>query len=635
MMAPGEHASWLVENQRHLCDEIAGIKARIGGDWGEPRRPWGLAAPPALDALTATFRLTRFERDLVCLCAGVELDADLAARCGAAQGNPQRAHATFGLALAALEDAHWSALAPSSPLRRWRLVEPEGGPSLTTSALRIDERILHFLVGINMIDARLAPLFHPCQTEGAMAAAHGAHAEAIECFVRARGHGTPIVLAGDDALGQEDVASRAAEALGLVLYGLLASDLPVGPVESEGIVTLWSREAALLPGALLVRCEPGPLPSHVARLAEAMTGLLFLACREPASMRRGSRAFRVDKPPSREQPQLWRAALGPTADRLNGAVDAVAAQFRLSARTIGQVGTEVAAQIEGGAPPGPSIWGACRELSRHRLDDLAQRIESSADWDDLVLPDAEKATLRQIAAQVSHRLEVYESWGFGAKSSRGLGISVLFAGDSGTGKTMGAEVVARALSLDLYRIDLSSVVSKYIGETEKNLRRVFDEAEESGAVLLFDEADALFGKRSEVKDSHDRYANIEVGYLLQRMESYRGLAILTTNLHSAIDKAFKRRLRFVVRFPFPDPPLREEIWRRAFPRAAPTEGLDYRKLAQASLAGGSIHNISLNAAFLAAQERQPVRMRHVLRAARDEAQKSERSLSDAELRGWV
>jgi SpoVK/Ycf46/Vps4 family AAA+-type ATPase len=216
-----------------------------------------------------------------------------------------------------------------------------------------------------------------------------------------------------------------------------------------------------------------------------------------------------------------------------------------------------------------------------------------------------------------------------------LGISVLFAGGSGTGKTMAAEVLANELRLDLYRIDLSSVVSKYIGETEKNLRRVFDAAEEGGAILLFDEADALFGKRSEVRDSHDRYANIEVSYLLQRMEAYRGLAILTTNLKEALDPAFLRRLRFVVQFPFPGVAQRAEIWRRVFPSGTPTEGIDPVKLARLNVAGGNIRNIALNAAFLAAEAGEPVRMPHLLRTARSEYAKLEKPLTESEIGGWV
>src|SRR5262249_1072819 len=243
--------------------------------------------------------------------------------------------------------------------------------------------------------------------------------------------------------------------------------------------------------------------------------------------------------------------------------------------------------------------------------------------------------LHRIAAHVRHRAKVYEDWGFAARSSRGPGISALFAGPSGTGKTMAAEVLAGELRLDLYRIDLSSVVSKYIGETEKNLRRVFDAAEQSGAILLFDEADALFGKRSEVKDSHDRYANIEVSYLLQRMEAYRGLAILTTNLRNALDPAFVRRIRFVIQFPFPDAVQRAEIWRRIFPAATPTDGLDHARLAKLNVPGGNIRNIAMNAAFLAADRGEPVRMTHLADAARIEYGNLERPLTEAEIRDWM
>ena len=251
-----------------------------------------------------------------------------------------------------------------------------------------------------------------------------------------------------------------------------------------------------------------------------------------------------------------------------------------------------------------------------------------------MLADAQRETLRQLAAHVRRRLKVNEHWGFATKSARGLGITALFSGPSGTGKTMAAEVLANELRLDLYRIDLSSVVSKYIGETEKNLRRVFEAAEGSGAILLFDEADALFGKRTEVKDSHDRYANIEVSYLLQRMEAYRGLAILTTNLEGALDHAFMRRIRFVVRFPFPGREQRREIWRRVFPAATPLDGLDVDKLARLDVTGGSIHNIGLNAAFLAADADQPVRMGHLAEAARGEYGKLEQPLAELELADW-
>ena len=229
-------------------------------------------------------------------------------------------------------------------------------------------------------------------------------------------------------------------------------------------------------------------------------------------------------------------------------------------------------------------------------------------------------------------MRVYDDWSFRQRMNRGLGISALFAGESGTGKTMAAEVIANDLHLNLYRIDLSAVVSKYIGETEKNLRRLFDAAEDGGAILFFDEADALFGKRSEVKDSHDRYANIEINYLLQRMESYCGLAVLATNMKSALDTAFLRRLRFIVNFAFPSQADRTRIWAKVFPPQTPTAGLDYDRLARFNLTGGSIHNAALNAAFMAAQTGTPVAMGHVLTAVRAEFRKLERAVNEADFR---
>jgi len=270
------------------------------------------------------------------------------------------------------------------------------------------------------------------------------------------------------------------------------------------------------------------------------------------------------------------------------------------------------------------------------MEQLANRIEAKADWDQLVLPSTQIALLRQITDQVSRRSRVYDAWGFRERMNRGMGISALFAGESGTGKTMAAEVIANALQLDLFRIDLSAVVSKYIGETEKNLRKLFDAAEDSGAILFFDEADALFGKRSEVKDSHDRYANIEINYLLQRMESYRGLAILATNMKTALDKAFLRRLRFVVDFPFPGIEERIQIWRKVFPPATPVDpSIDYQRLAALTLTGGSIQNVALNSAFLAAQQHDGrVTMHLILNAARTEFKKLERPAKESDFR-WL
>jgi hypothetical protein len=442
-----------------------------------------------------------------------------------------------------------------------------------------------------------------------------------------------LQFCGDDPQGQEDGAALAAQAKGRQLLILDTEDLPaIGP-ELTQLAALCEREMLLLPGAPFLQCASAGFSPAARHLAERLPGPLFVGSREPVRLNRPILRFDVDKPPPAEQKRLWKRALGPAAEPLNGALDALSEQFRLSARTI--VATSTLATADDDALTPGHLWNACRSLTRPRLENLARRIVPAAGWDDLVLPELQGQILRQLAEQVRQRLKVYETWGFSAMGRRGLGISALFAGGSGTGKTLAAEVLARELGLDLYRIDLSAVVSKYIGETEKNLGQVFDAAEEGGVLLLFDEADALFGKRGEVKDSHDRYANIEVGYLLQRMEAYQGLAILTTNLKASIDRAFQRRLRFIVNFPFPDTAQREAIWKRVFPPQTPTRDLAPRLLAQLNVSGGNIRNIALNAAFLAAAAGTPVEMAHVLEAARLEAEKIERPLAAAEIRGWV
>ncbi|HNP73667.1 MAG TPA: ATP-binding protein, partial [Kouleothrix sp.] len=406
----------------------------------------------------------------------------------------------------------------------------------------------------------------------------------------------------------------------------------------EALARLWEREAALAGLALLVECPDRDADQAklgvVRGLAEQVSGALIVAGTERLDgVDRPSVVLEVARLTAAEQRAIWRAALGATAAQLNGQLDQIAAQFSLGPSAIGAAVRQVG--DDPGSDLGAALWDACRSQARPRLDDLAQRIESAAAWDDLVLPEAQLEMLRGVLAHVRQRATVYERWGFARRGGRGLGITALFAGPSGTGKTLAAEVLANELRLDLYRVDLSQVVSKYIGETEKNLRRVFDAAEGGGAVLLFDEADALFGKRSEVKDSHDRYANVEVSYLLQRMEAYRGLALLTTNMKQAIDAAFLRRIRFVVTFPFPDTAQRAEIWRRVFPPGVPTAGLSAEKLACLSLAGGNIANIALGAAVLAADAGAPVGMAHVLAAARAEYAKLDRTLTEAETAGWL
>ncbi|MBS0168331.1 MAG: ATP-binding protein [Nitrospira sp.] len=343
---------------------------------------------------------------------------------------------------------------------------------------------------------------------------------------------------------------------------------------------------------------------------------------------RASVAFDIRKPTKSEQHQAWDSLLGA---QQNGTAARLAGQFNLNLTTIHQIArTTLSSPAIGQQSIPQQLWEACVVDTRPRLELLAQRIEPKATWEDIVLPEPELKLLHELAAQVANRTRVYSDWGFAAKRSRGLSINALFAGESGTGKTMAAEVLANDLRLSLFRIDLSAVVSKYIGETEKNLRRLFDAAEDGGAILFFDEADALFGKRSDVKDSHDRYANIEINYLLQRIEAYRGLAILATNRKSALDQAFMRRIRFVVEFRAHGIQERKAIWERVFPRETETAQLDFDRLAQLNLNGGNINNVAMNAAFLAAGAGTPVTMPLIFEAARAEFRKLERPIYEAD-----
>ena len=648
--------SWADANQRFLSAEIACLRARLAargisaapvemdGDGASVEAPAvelaaaraALPTPAALDVVTDAFGLSPFERAVLLLCAGVEMDSRVAAACAAAGARDRRFPVTFGLAFTALDEPHWSALLPSGPLRRWKLVELESGAGLTTSGLRIDERILHFLAGLNALDAAVRPLVDARGPSPVMGVEHEHLAETLAAsWAEGRGPRGLVHLHGEDAAGQEDVAAASAARAGLRLYRVRAEDLPVPAIELDTFATLWDREAVLLSAALLIRCGDA-VPPVVAALADRLSGPVFVASRDPHRWRRPALAHEVNKPDMAEQKRLWRQVLGPVGARLNGAIDGAAGQFRMSAQAIVLVGSAVGERVAAGEPAPAAFWSACRLSGRRALDELAQRITSTAVRADLILPDPQMTVIDQIAVHVRQRARVYDEWGFGRRGgARGLGIAALFSGESGTGKTLAAEVLAGELGFDLYRIDLSSVVSKYIGETEKNLRAVFDAAEDSGAVLLFDEADALFGKRSDVKDSHDRYANVEVSYLLQRMEAYRGLAILTTNLKTSLDPAFQRRLRFIATFPFPDEAHREAIWRRVFPPEAPTRGLDFRRLARLHVAGGAIRNIALSAAFLAAEAGEPVEMKHLFQAAHTENSKTDRPLGGAETRGWV
>jgi hypothetical protein len=591
--------------------------------------------------LSRRFGLSKFELNILFLCAAAEFDCHFLALFARAQGDASRNYPTFALSLSIFDKPVWDALSPERPLRFWRLIEinQPGAETLATSALRADERIVNFIRGLNYLDDRLAPYFTPIECSESKSYLSESQQELLPRIfthwqqVRGKSLLPVLQLLGSDAASKQLLASEAAAKIRRQLYRMSPETLPAQPGDLELLSRLWERESLLLPVALYIDAQELEMTdTHTAatrRFLARSDGLFLLGVREPwPRLPRDTYMVDVHKPTVKEQRKEWENIIGGNGTKTAAAL---ASQFNLNLADIEYMGSVAKLNAHAGSPPfAELLWEECCARVRPSLDALAHRLDPKAAWEDIVLPAQEMDLLCQIASQVNHRSKVYEEWGFADRMNRGLGISALFAGESGTGKTMAAEVIANDLRLNLYRIDLSAVVSKYIGETEKNLRRLFDAAEDGGAILFFDEADALFGKRSEVKDSHDRYANIEINYLLQRVEAYRGLAILATNMRSAMDAAFTRRLRFIVNFPFPCVADRKRMWQKAFPPEAPTRHLDYDRLARLNLTGGSIHNAALNAAFLGAQAGKSVTMRLALAAAKAEFIKLERPINEAD-----
>jgi hypothetical protein len=436
----------------------------------------------------------------------------------------------------------------------------------------------------------------------------------------------PLVqLLGPHAADRSQVLAAASERVGRPLWRTAAAEIPADPVERDDWLRLVQRELLFDGTGLVVELphDPPPAVAETLRRLAGVVGLLVLSSEAPHPLERATLAVDLPRLRRSEQRDLWRRCLGRT--RLD--VDTVIRAFDLSAVEIASVAATAASAD---TDLGGWLWDACRRQTRPTLEGLARRVRSRASLADLVLPDEQLDAVRAIVAHAPHRLAVAETF---EGTERGHGLVALLCGPSGTGKTLTAEVIANELSLDLFRVDLASVVSKWVGETEKHLRTILDAADRGSSVLLFDEADALFGKRSEVRDSQDRFANIEVGYLLQRLESYRGIALLTTNMRSVLDTAFTRRIRYVVQFPHPDAALRKRIWERVFPDGLEVEGIDCGRLALLDLSGGSIHNIAVHAALDAAVGGGPVTVEHVRRGTVREYAKLERPLTRAEAVG--
>jgi DNA polymerase III delta prime subunit len=659
---------WQGANLAYLALRLEDLKARLrraiegqsaGEDLASPReagiragRDAAIAAgrPPALDLLATLFGLTPIECDLLLMTLAPDLDDSFAALFASA-GDSRRRRATLALALELHRDEPdalglLDCLLPGRALRRFALVwsreTPDSMAWSVAAPLFADERISAYVRGANIRERRLVQVTRPLEG-GIEAPGHAGAIAAIAQALAPSARNWPVVrIASNSCADASEAAQAAARRADLALVALDLPQLVEHRPEWDELFAMLAREAALNRRAYWL--DPGEastadpaLRATAEQVLRELEAPILMFAGAPFGQEVPSRTVALPRLDRGAQKSAWESALGPMRGHVNGDLDRIAQQFDLGPADIGRAvslakarASTRAASGDDPAIRGDDLWAACREQSAMRLDDLARRIEPCYSWDDIVVQPAILAQLREIASQVDQRARVYEAWGFGEKLGRGRGISVLFAGASGTGKTMAAEVIARHLDLDLYRIDLSGVINKYIGETEKNLRRVFDAAERSGAILFFDEADALFGTRTEVRDSHDRYANIEVNYLLQRMEDYTGLAILATNRKQSLDQAFLRRLRFVVDFPFPDVDHRRKIWQRVFPTAARIETIDTNALARLEIAGGNIRSIAVNAAFLAAAADEPIATIHVMRAAGREFAKIERGVSAAE-----
>ncbi|MEP7305164.1 MAG: AAA family ATPase [Acidobacteriota bacterium] len=620
-----------------------------------------------LERLVRAFDLDGQARTALLCAAAAELDAQVSRMFAYLQNDATKKRPTFGLLarliMRRLADpvGLWQLFPPTSPLFADRLLDSFSEVAHTPLPARESRPaagVVEFLLGI---DSLPAPLAHAVElvpsTEPIDDLAYHVHHRAIvQDLVRYRHTIAPLpfcYIAGPAGAGHRLIAAALSATLGkgLLVARWVALRSIAGGVEEAA--RLLSREARLRNCLVLLdgvdenvgdpdgeRAKPNQVETLLCGLAGA--DVIATGTIAPAELRHrlGLRAigFELPYPTVDERREIWRRHLPPGTDvDVAADVPQLAQKFRFTPAQIAHVVqvAEMAAPHATVARPfleGVDLHARCREEAQRGLHLFCQKIVPRFGWDDIVLPADTHAQLQEICRWVKDRSRVYETWGFGTKLAVGRGVTVLFSGSSGTGKTMSAEIIASDLQLDLFRVDLSRIVSKYIGETEKNLSRIFEQSAIGNCVLFFDEADALFGKRTEVKDAHDRYANIEVNYLLSEMDRSEGIIIVSTNLKGNLDPAFIRRFSHVVEYPVPNEQLRQTIWCKAFPADTPRNAdVDFDFLAQRfNLAGGHIKNIVLTSAFLAAADAREIGMEHVIRATKREYQKIGRICSKSD-----
>lgn len=593
----------------------------------EPAEP---AGPTRLSLVTMEFDLTELDTEILLIALIPDLDDRFEAFYGYLNDDVTRRRPSVGLALglcglSAADAGARGRLGPSAPLRAGGLLlVEEGDRPLLSRELRVPDRVTSHLLGDDTPAPRIADLLAPWRDVRDVSGVGDPGP-----LARGLDGGMPLAYLREEQGGAGTaLAASALTRSGRGTLGVDLERLAADPNPTEAVRVL-AREARLT-GAGLV-CGPVDVlarekPEVIRTVADAPLPVILVG-RAPWDATWSTRpplllhAPRVE-PPARAA--LWTKAYAqavpPDLD-----VTGVLSPFLLSPDQIARAARSAAqaSALDGGTLGPDHIRAGARAQNAAGLDRLARRIEPTVGWPDLVLPPDPLTRLRELTARARHRDLVLGEWGMRPGGGRGRGVTALFAGDSGTGKTMSAEVIAADLGLDLYTVDLSTVIDKYVGETEKNLERIFSEAAGINGVLLFDEADAIFGKRSEVKDAHDRYANVESAYLLQRMESFDGLAILATNLRANLDDAFTRRLDLVIDFPVPDAEQRLLLWERCLGRVLPrSSGLDLRFCAESfELAGGNIRSVAVTAAYLSAESGEPVTMSDLIRGVQREYQK--------------
>lgn len=586
-----------------------------------------------------TFELTPLELNIFLLVAAPHFDRQFERLYAYLQDDISQKNPTINLLMTLLSDSLntrfevWRCLAPEQSLRQHGLLDIEDGDGRGSSStlakqVTVDYRLIAYLLGDDCPDNRLNEILTPIPNT----LHNSILPEQIRTVLTSQSNQAPLAF----LQGTESYQEAALEISTAYQLPLLECDLRRLAQKDKDLWHLALREVRLQNAALLlshwdsILDEAGQPPVDLWQAIHSYRNPVFLQSKEnwePADLGRTRRMFRLTVP-KRSQPereQLWVNALEQYGIKVDHRDIAPLGKFRLSDKLISQAVHTAAdlAATQGEAIDLDDLIAGAQAHSNLQLGRLAKRMEPDYVWEDIVLPADQISQLRELCERAEHAHTVLNEWGLGVRSGARSGVNALFVGESGTGKTMSAQVIAHQLGLLLYRVDLSMIVSKYIGETEKNLNTIFEQAQSSNAILFFDEADALFGKRTEVKDSHDRYANIETAYLLQQIEDHDGIAILATNLRQNLDDAFIRRLDFVIEFPLPDENYRRLIWERHFPAEVPLgKDVNMAELAKRYvLAGGNIRNVAVASAYLAAADGRVVTMEHIHHAVRREHQK--------------